>query len=141
MKTRSMVVAVLCVVACLCVTSAFSARAGKDGGTGGFAIYVAPGTIATNAQCTWVTIHTDVSFSSVVLTGDAKPAAAVDGKVVTIQRMFADDCGNLVAKLAFAEVVDIVETPAAVVELTLTLKDADPEDDPLSASETVPVKD
>ena len=126
MKTRSMVVAVLCVVACLCVTSAFSARSGKDGGTGGFAIYVAPGTIATNAQCTWVTIHTDVPFAGVDTV-----SAKIDGAAVAVADTFADDRGNLVAKLKFADVVALVKAPSAVVELTL---------DGVSASETVPVK-
>jgi len=132
MKTRAMVVAVLCVVACLCVTSAFSARSGKDGGTGDFAIYVAPGVIATSAQCTWVTIHTNVPF-------DAEDAvsATINGEHVDIERTFPDDLGNLVAKLAFDKVVKIIgvdSPPAESAKVELTVDDA-------SASETVPVKD
>ncbi len=126
-----MVVAVLCVVACLGVTSAFSARSGQDGGSGDFAIYVAPGTIATSASCNWVTIHTNVPF---VDGGSA--SAMVDDEEVAIANTFPDERGNLVAKLKFADVVDIIvasrpSSPSAIVKLTLNS---------LSASKTVPVK-
>ena len=50
----------------------------------------------------------------------------------SIAHTFADDRGNLVAKLKFADVVAIVKSPSAVVTLTLN---------GLSASKTVPVKD
>lgn len=117
---------------------------GQGCGTGDFAIYVAPGVIAKSANCTWVTIHTNVPLNSVLFPPDAlAPAAVVADKVVTIDHMFADDCGNLVAKLKFADVIGVVKAPAATVKLTLTREVPDPDAPPivLSASETVPVKD
>jgi len=119
-----------CCVLSLCVASALSARAGKDGGVGEFAIYVAPGTIVRSAACTWVTIHTNVPFTTV-----EGVAAAVDASDVDVARAFADDCGNLVVKLKFDDVTACVAPPSATVALTIVVAG-----ESRTASETVPVR-
>ena len=131
MRKLLVAVAGLFVVACMCAGPALSARSGQDGGEGDFAIYVAPGTIAKSAACNWVTIHTDVPFGSV-----EAAAVAVDGNSVSVAATFADDRGNLVVKLRFAEVAGQVEAPSATIELTVAVGGNE-----LSASETVSVKE
>ena len=130
MRKLLVALAALCVVACVGAGPALSARSGQDGGEGDFAIYVAPGTIAKSAACNWVTIHTDVPFGSV-----EAASAAVDGNSVDVAATFADDRGNLVAKLRFSDVAGRVQPPSATIELTLAVGG-----DELSASETVRVK-
>lgn len=133
MRKLLVALAAMCIVACVGAGPALSARSGQDGGEGDFAIYVAPGTIAKSAACNWVTIHTDVPFGSV-----EAASVAVDGNSVDVAATFADDRGNLVAKLAFSDVAGLVELepPSAIVELTLAV-----DGDELSASETVRVKE
>ena len=136
MRKLSVALAAASIVACVGAGSALSARSGKDGGAGDFAIYVAPGTIAKSAACNWVTIHTDVSYHSVA--GDA---AAVNGTEVEVAVTFADDRGNLVAKLRFTDVVALVDPPSATITLTLTVVVDEDEMEERSASETVRVRD
>ena len=131
MRKLFVAVAVMCAVGCLCVGSALCARSGKDGGEGDFAIYVSPATIAKSAACNWVTIHTNVPFGSV-----DGASAAVNGGRVEVANVFADDRGNLVAKLRFADVVSRVDPPSATIELTVVV-----DGEMLSASQTVRVKE
>jgi len=111
--------------------SATWARSGKDGGDGGFAIYVAPGTIVPNAPCNWVTVHTNVALRAVdgVL-------AAVSGYDIDVAQVYADSLGNLVVKLRYKDVLARVCPPSATVTLMLVVNGQ-----PLTASETVRVKD
>jgi len=131
MRKLSVLAAVALVAGCLGAATGLCARSGQDGGEGDFAIYVAPGTIARSAACTWVTIHTDVPFGSV----DAA-SVTVDGEAVDVAGTFADDRGNLVAKLRFADVAAVAAPPSATITLTLVVDGED-----LSAAKTVSVKD
>ena len=136
MKKMSVVIATMCILAGLGATSVFGNRSGQDGGEGNCAIYVAPGVIAVDAKCTWVTIHTNVPFDMVVVDGTS---VIVDGTEIKNPATFKDDLGNLVARVSFAEVVKVVASPSAEVVLTLQMIEEYPEDT-LSASKTVPVK-
>jgi len=133
MSKRLLCVIVACGVFGLFAGSALSWRDGKDGGDGGFEMYVSPGTIATSAACTWVTVHTDEPFQGVdgVL-------AEVDSTEVDVAQTFDDDRGNLVAKLRFQDVVACIPPSATSVTLTLTVIRVTGET--LVASQTVPVK-
>ena len=133
MSKRLLCAIVACGVFGLFAGSALSWRGGKDGGDGGFEMYVSPGTIATSAACTWVTVHTDEPFQGVdgVL-------AEVNGTEVDVPWTFADDRDNLVAKLRFQDVVACISPSATTVTLTLTIIPVSGED--LVASQTVPVK-
>ena len=114
----------------LCASVGLSARQGKSAGDGEFALYVAPAMICTQAPCNWVTLHTDVAYASV-----ADVAAAVNGQEVVVASAFADDRGNLVAQLAFEEVVAIVAPPEATIDLAVVVAGQT-----LNASETVRVR-
>jgi len=116
MRRTSAAVAVMFAVVGLFVGSALCHRSGSDGGEGDFAIYVSPGTIAKSAACTWVTIHTNVAY------GDVEAVSAgVNGQEVEVARTFADDRDNLVVKLRFQDVVDLVDPPSATVALTVVV--------------------
>ena len=115
----------------LCVGSALCHRSGKDGSQGTFATYVAPGTISKSASCTWVTIHTDLSFSIVKVV-----SAQVNGVNVRVAWTFADDRGNLVVKLRYQDVVAVVAPPSATIALRVTTVD----DRNLESVSTVRVK-
>ncbi|NLF30470.1 MAG: hypothetical protein GX591_06240 [Planctomycetes bacterium] len=109
----------LLVLAAVIVFSAgvgLSARKGKSGGVGDFALYVAPEVICPQAPCNWVTIHTDVAYASV-----EDVAVDVDGQAVAVAQTFADDRGNLVAQLAFEDAAAIVDPPQATVKLSLVV--------------------
>ena len=116
MSKRLICVIVACGVFGLFAGSALSWRGGKDGGDGGFEMYVSPGTIATSAACTWVTVHTDESYDGV-----GGVLAEVNGTEVDVARTFDDDRGNLVAKLGFQDVVACIPSSATTVTLTLTV--------------------
>jgi len=136
MRNRILGFVVLAAVVAMFAGSAICARSGKTGGDGDFAIYVAPGTIARSAACTWVTIHTDVRFGSV-----QEAEVAVSGSTVDIAQAFADDCGNLVVKLKFADVVDVIPEGSTSATITLGLAvQANGEVVAKAASETVAVR-
>ena len=125
------VVAALCVVVGLCVGSGICARSGQDGGSGGFSIYVAPSTLVKGAPCPWVTVHTDVAYGAV----DAA-SAEVDGSGVKIASTMADSRGNIVLKIRFDDVAELVAPPSATVTVTLVV-----DGEARVASETIVVRD
>ena len=133
MKRTAAVLALACILVGVGAGSALSYRAGKDGGTGDFPIYVAPAMLAKTAPCDCVTIHTEVKLVAVV---PGSVTATVDGTGVAVLAVFADDRGQLVARLSFDEVAGLATGDTAVIGLTLTVGE-----DVLSASQTVRVKD
>lgn len=135
MRNAFVILAAVCVVAGVCVAGALGPRAGQDVGEEDFAIYVSPGRIVTDGPCNCVTIHTDVPFSTV-----KAAAVKVDGQTVKVDSAFADDRGNIVVKVAFTDVVEIVEAPEATVALKLTVIAGENVTKDLTACETVPVK-
>lgn len=122
---------VVCAVVGLCVGLGAAARAGKSGGDGAFALYVAPAVLVESAPCPWVTLHTDVAFGSV-----SAASVAVDGQDVAVDHVYADSRGNAVVKLKFADVTAVAAPPSATVALTLVVGD-----ESLTAGETVVVRD
>jgi hypothetical protein len=74
-------------------------------------IQVAPATIVLKAPCNWVTIHADIAYSNV-----QKDSVKING--LDPSSVFADDCGNLVARIAFDEITPIVSPPSAEIVLT-----------------------
>ena len=130
MRKVSVLVAVMCIVAAVCGGSALSARSGKDPGQGDFAIYVAPNKIVVSVVSS-VTIHTDVSYRTVVAA-----SATVNGTAVDVPYTFPDDRGNIVAKLDVGQVKEVVsDADSATVELTLVTEAGE-----RSAWQTVGVK-
>lgn len=119
--------AVLAVVA----VPALCARQGKDPGAGDFAIYVAPAVIVKSAPLPWITIHTEVELAAVDDVG-----VAIDGTDVDPSLIYSDSRGNLVVKLRFAEVADLLSAPEATFALALIV-----DGELLSAAATVPVHD
>lgn len=130
MKLRWMVAGLAVVLAAVAVP-ALSARQGKDPGEGDFAMYVAPAVIVKSAPLPWVTIHTEVKLAAV----DGL-AVAIDGAEVEPALVYSDSRGNLVVKLRFAEVADLLAAPEATFALALVV-----DGEPLSAAVTVPVQD
>jgi len=124
MKKTAVVLAMACILVGVGAGSALSYRAGKDGGTGDFPIYVAPATLAKTAPCDCVTIHTEVPLTDAIVS----VTAAVDGTGVTVLGVFADARGQLVARLSFDEVVAIPTGDTAVITLTLG-EDVNPDPD------------
>ena len=123
MRRKSVAVVVMFAVVGLCVASALSYRSGRSGGTGDLPIYVGPSTICLSAPCTCVTIHATVPAADVI-----EAAVKVNETVVTIVDTFADNRGNLVVKLAFADVVAALgapPSPSATISLTVALAGGD----------------
>jgi hypothetical protein len=134
MRNLFAVIAVACAVAAVCGGPALSARSGKDPGQGDFAIYVAPNQIVVSVVSS-VTIHTDVSYRTVVAA-----SATVNGTPVDVPYTFPDDRGNIVAKLDVGQVKDVVrDADSATIILCLVVVEGEDEKE-LSASQTVRVK-
>ncbi|MFO8080854.1 MAG: hypothetical protein R6V07_11150 [Armatimonadota bacterium] len=74
-------------------------------------IQVAPATIVLKAPCNWVTIHADIAYSSV-----QRDSVKING--LNADSVFADSCGNLVAKIAFERITELVSPPTAEIVLT-----------------------
>ena len=74
-------------------------------------IQVAPATLNLNEVGEWVTVHTNISYSSV----DLETLKLND---IPVARTKKDNCGNLVAKFNQTEVKEIVE--GGKEDLTLT---------------------
>jgi hypothetical protein len=75
-------------------------------------IKISPSTLNLDSNGRWVTVHAEI------------PAAIVDRDSVMLEGIsagpvFADDCGDLVAKFPLEDIKDIL-TPSDYVELTLT---------------------
>lgn len=92
-------------------------------------IQVAPAQIVLKAPSTWLTVHADIPYS-VVDDGSVQ----ING--LDADQVFADDCGNLVAKVEMGRIKDLVAPPS--VEITLTGLTTEAE--AFSGSETVRVK-
>ena len=74
-------------------------------------IQVAPATIVLKAPCPHVTIHAEMPYSSV-----ADNTVQING--LDADATFPDDCGNLVARIAFEKITALVEPPEAQITLT-----------------------
>lgn len=115
-------VVALCLMLLLLMTAHAVAETAVD-------IQVAPATIVLKAPCQWVTVHADIAFPSV-----APGSVEINGIGVDVVK--ADDCGNLVAKIAFEKITAIVTPPEALITLTGLTKDGEA----FSGSATVRVK-
>lgn len=116
-------VLVLCVMLILALNSLVAAQ------TQTVEIQVAPAQIVERAPCQWVTVHAEIAYSSVVDSSVQINGLAADA-------VFADDCGDLVAKIEFGKITAIVDPPEAEITLTgITTGDV-----AFAGSETVRVK-
>jgi hypothetical protein len=107
--------------------SALCNRSGVNPGNGNFDIYVSPSVIFRSAPCPWITIHTDVPASSVV-----SCSVTVDGALTPVADLYADSLGNLVVKIPFEDIADLVCAPSATFAVVLNSS--------LEATDTVTVK-
>lgn len=82
-------------------------------------IVIAPSTINLQAGGTWVTVHAEIAYSSVI-----GASVTLDG--ILVKTTFADNRGELVAKFLVGDVRGIVE-PDTTPQLTLsgTTRDGD----------------
>lgn len=94
--------------------SALCNRSGVNPGNGDFDIYVSPSVIVRSAPCPWITIHTDVPLISVV-----SCSVAVDGDSAPVDHLYADSLGNLVVKIQFEDIADLVSVPSAKFTVVL----------------------
>jgi hypothetical protein len=93
------------------------------------AIKVSPNVINLAASSTWVTVHTNIPFSSV------DPDQPVTLNSIPATSCFADDCGNLVAKFD----AEVIKAELEVGEVTLTLTGTTISGGVFSGSDTVKV--
>jgi hypothetical protein len=79
---------------------------------GEFSIMISPKTIVLSSPCDTITVHSNIPFGAVV-----------DGSVVINDvyecATFADDCGDLVARIG-VEALDGILVPGEVITLTLS---------------------
>ncbi|HCA48266.1 MAG TPA: hypothetical protein DEP45_13205 [Armatimonadetes bacterium] len=92
-------------------------------------IQVAPAQIVLSAPLEWITVHADIAY------------ADVDPDSVTINGLDdlwikSDNCGNLVAKVRFVDIVSQLSAPSAVIVLEGETTDGEA----FSGSQTVRVK-
>jgi len=124
MRYLCVVAVALCVVG-LCVGSALSNGQNADGD--GIQISVAPRAIVLGSPVDSLTVHSNLPLDTVVA-----GSVAVNG--VTNIGVWADDCGDLVARVALAD-LEGVAPPRLTVTLTGTLTNGTP----FAASDTVRV--
>lgn len=74
-------------------------------------VQVAPAQIVLNAPSTWLTVHADIAYSAV-----QEGTVYING--LDADRVFPDDCGNLVAKVEMERIKELVEPPSAEITLT-----------------------
>jgi len=110
--------AVVGILVGLSATAALSYRSGKSGGEGDFAIYVAPATVVRTAPGDAVTIHTNVPLEGVT---PGSVAVDVDGTPVTVTTVYADDRGQLVARVLADAVIEAATANTATITLTLAV--------------------
>ena len=130
MKKTIAIACALCLVSGLWVGNTFS-----DTPIMPIDIQISPHTIIHKAPVNWLTVHTDISYSSV-----DKPTVEIrneNGDVVGVAWTKSDSRGNLVAKFHMAEVEEIVGSPEATLTLTGYRKDGIP----FEGSDTVLVKE
>ncbi|MGI5816742.1 MAG: hypothetical protein ACOX9R_01460 [Armatimonadota bacterium] len=101
----------LCLVMVLALTAYAVAEMAVD-------IQVAPATIVLKAPCQWVTVHADIAYGTV-------DPESVEINGLEADRVFADDCGNLVAKVDFTSAIEGMTPPAAQIILTGVTKDGE----------------
>ncbi|HOD83232.1 MAG TPA: hypothetical protein PKG77_17595 [Phycisphaerae bacterium] len=98
------------------------------------AIQVSPNVIALRSNGTWLTIHADISFA--VVDKDSVQLE-IEGVTLAPQSLFADDCGDLVAKFPLNAVKDIVKDKTSA---TMTLSGLTIAGDAFVGSATVAVR-
>ncbi len=101
------IVPVLCVLMVLVLNSLVAAQSLTVN------IQVAPAQIVEDASCKWVTVHAEISYSSVV-----DESVQING--LDADAVFQDNRGELVAKIAFEKITATVEPPEAEITLTGT---------------------
>ena len=79
---------------------------------GEFNIMISPSTLVLSSPCDVITIHSNISYRTVVAT-----SVAVNGVDVPFTK--ADSCGDLVAKIGVDDLADFLE-PDEVITLTLS---------------------
>lgn len=80
----------------------------------------------------WVTVHAEIPFSAV----DTTESVELNGIAATA--VFADDCGDLVAKFKWEDVMGLIPTPAPAT-MTLALTGTRTDGIEFTGSETVRV--
>ena len=78
---------------------------------GSYKIMISPNTLVLSSPCDVITIHSNISYSSVIAT-----SVAVNGIDVPFTK--ADSCGDLVAKIGVDDLIEFLE-PNQVAKLTL----------------------
>ncbi len=91
-------------------------------------IKIAPAQLVLATPGSWVTVHTNVSYSLV-------DASTVELEGIPAISTFSDDCGNLVAKFDRDEICAIVAPPEATLTLTAFMVDGEF----ISGSDTITV--
>lgn len=113
----------------LCVLLLLAASVHAAAPTLAVSIQVSPATIVLKAPLQWLTIHADIACSAV-----DRSTVAING--LDADAVFADNCGNLVAKVHFERIRPLLSTPSAQIVLTGVTNDGVA----FSGSATVPVK-
>lgn len=107
---------------------------GKDQRADG--IQVAPNVIALHANVQWLHVHTNQPFGTVDTT---TVELDVNDCTIYTKHVFADSCGNLVAKFDMADIKPCVAGPEATFKLIAALWEKSV--DPFVGSDTVKVID
>lgn len=82
-------------------------------------IVVSPNVINIDSLGGGVTVHAEIPFSIVDV---GSISATLDGKAITVQSAFADNCGDLVVKFDMAEVKGIlVDSDGEIISANPTL--------------------
>ncbi|MBN1292765.1 MAG: hypothetical protein JXB48_13070 [Candidatus Latescibacteria bacterium] len=92
-------------------------------------ITIAPKTLVLGLQGEWVTVHTDIAYSSV-------DGSSVELDGIVASSVFPDNRGNLVAKFTQEAVEAIVTPPQATLTLTGSYKT----NESFTGSDTIAVK-
>jgi hypothetical protein len=79
---------------------------------GDFSIMISPRTIVLSSPCDTITVHSNIPYGDV----DVTTVAINDAPVLAT---FADDCGDLVAKIGVDDLADSL-APGEVITLTLS---------------------
>jgi hypothetical protein len=111
------------------LTLAFSAAVAAK--AGGITIAISPSVLNLDSQGTWVTVHAEIPYSTVV-----GASVTLDG--LPVESTFADDRGELVAKFALAQVKDSLKSKVGS-SVTLTLSGTTEDGGTFSGTDTVAV--
>ena len=86
----------------------------------GVEITISPSTLVLSDNGKWVTVHTDIAYGDFNVRRDS-----ILLNDIPVAWTKSDNCGNLVAKFAQADIMGIVEVGKVTLELTSTLDGVD----------------